>query len=303
MLFLEVVDVKLNPMKTSYKLKFLAIISLLYIGMTINGYTQEATDVAHMLNGETKSGKVTGITDDVVKFKYTGEDLEYEIKKPEIQKIIFSSGRTEVITDATQIAAAATPASSAADRKTKIAVLPFDYVTNDPSNMVDAMKTQIQAYCAGSFSKQAPILAVQDPMTTNSLLAKNNITSESIKATAPMDLAVMLGVEYVVYGSFNVLDKGATISGTTVTSYKDKEQKNKNNSDTKSDAHSKGTAMSSGSSNTYIHYETHVDVTIYDDQGKNIYSESRRPFFGDPEGYKGSIDNHVRHSPFGSKHK
>lgn len=286
-------------MKPPYKITRATIILLLFIGITINSYTQDKSDVLHMLNGETKSGKVVGISDDVVKFKYTGEDLEYEIKRPEIEKIVFASGRTEIITEAQSVAA--TLAASAADRKNKIAVLPFDYVTNDPSNMADAMKTQIQAYCAGSFSKQAAILTVQDPMTTNSLLAKNNITSENIKATPPKDLAVVLGVEYVVYGSFNVMNEGATTSGSTVTTYKNKEEKNNDNS--KRDTKSKGTAFTSGSSNTYIDYETHVDMTIYDDQGKNIYSDSRRPFFGDPEGYKGSIDNHVKHSPFGSKHK
>ena len=59
----------------------LSLMLLLFSGMVTKGFAQSKTDAIIMLNGERKEGKVIGIGANTIKFKYTGEDLEYELQK------------------------------------------------------------------------------------------------------------------------------------------------------------------------------------------------------------------------------
>jgi TolB-like protein len=266
----------------------------------IEAFPQNSPDVIIMLNGEQKSGKVMGIDENTIRFKYSGEDLEYTFKKSEINKIQFASGRTEVINEIVS-STQSTNTSTAADRTNKLAVLPIEYITNDPSINTTGIADQIQFECVNRFKDETKNLKILDPMTTNSILAKNAISIDNFKTITPKELANILGVEYVVYGSFTVTNDGASTYGSSVTTYKDKEERDYN--DSKRDTKSKGTAITSNSSSTRISYDTHFDMNIYNDSGENIYSDSRSPFGGDPEGYKGSVKYLVQHSPFGSKSK
>ncbi|GAA0880946.1 hypothetical protein GCM10009119_39160 [Algoriphagus jejuensis] len=56
---------------------------------------QVKNDIVVLSNGEMKEGKVTGVTDSKIKFRYAGEELEYEFSKSQISKIEFGSGRVE----------------------------------------------------------------------------------------------------------------------------------------------------------------------------------------------------------------
>jgi len=265
----------------------------------VNSMAQDKHDTLIMLNGDKKEGKVIAINPETIKFKYSGEDLEYEIKKEEINKIVFGSGREEVLNEETSAASAA---SNPGSRKNKMAVLPFEYITNDPSIMVDAMRIEIQSSCINSFRREAKSLDVQDPMTTNALLAKNEITHENYKTIPPKDMAILLGVEYVVYGTFDLENEGTRTYGSTVTTYKEKEDK-KGTSYNNNNKKSSGTAVSSSSSSTSNSYDAKVVMSIYSDTGKTIYNDSRKPFSADPDAYKSAIDYMVKRTPFGSKYK
>src|SRR4028119_2334495 len=113
-------------MKRNCILSVLSLLLLLLDGTMTEGFAQSKTDAVLMLNGERKEGKVIGIGANTVKFKYTGEELEYELPKEDIRTIQFASGRVEVINEAPQRAVSGTSqssrsASNAADRKNKIA--------------------------------------------------------------------------------------------------------------------------------------------------------------------------------------
>lgn len=114
-------------------------------------------------------------------------------------------------------------------------------------------------------------------------------------------MALILGMEYVVYGTADVENKGTITTGSGVTTYKDKEsnkyENNKNNSK------ASGTAISSGSSVTRINCDEHISLTIYNDQGNNIYSDKRSPFGSDLDAYNASLKYMVKRTPFGSKSK
>jgi TolB-like protein len=282
----------------------LSLMLLLSIGMVTTGFAQSKTDAVIMLNGERKEGKVLGMGANTVKFKYTGEDLEYELPKGEISKIQFASGRVEVINEAPQTAASGSSPpsrspSNPADRKNKIAVLPFQFVSNEAGLQSDQMSRQLQANCASSLQKNTSNIIVQDPLTTNRLLAKNNIDMNDAATVDPQEMAVVLGVEYVVFGSVDVINKGTISTGGASTTYKDKEKqtRDKNSKDTKAS----GTATTSNSAITTTNYDTRVALNIYTDQGSTYYAKSRNAIGNSMDSYTGTLDYLIKRTPFGTK--
>lgn len=264
-------------------------IAVLFLAFTLQSAAQ-GVDTVYMLNGETRAGKVTAINADAIKFVYKGETLEYEFKKTDINKIVYASGRTETYT---QVQNSVEKQVSAADRKGKIAILPFNFTTNDTGLQAENMSHQIQQNCADAVSHEATQLKVQDPMQTNAILARNNLDAISVILQEPKELAAMLGVEFVVFGSTNIVNKGSSTYGSGSTTYQDKKDKSK----------SSGTEYSSNSSTTIINYETTVDIKIYNDQGTSIFNNTRTSFGTQIDSYKETVKYIIKRTPFGSKHK
>lgn len=285
-------------------IKYLLVL-LFFFGMTISSYNvsaQEKVDVIYLKSGEKKEGKVTGITETHVKFRYTGEEFDYELPKTDLAKIQFASGREEVFqvadTGAT-VSTAAGPAN-AVEAHNKIAVLPFQFSSNDPSMDTKSMSSLAQNTTANSIREQYGNLMLQDPMTTNALLAKNNIDYSNITTMLPAEVANLLGVEFVVYGTVNLTNKGATTTGTTGTSYKEREKTDYTRG--KSDDRTKGSAISSSTSTTKIEYDTSVDFRLFNNKGTNMYSDSRHVFGSSVDSYESGIDYMIKRTPFGSKY-
>lgn len=270
-------------------MKFFVKIIFLLLAFTLQAQEQ-SVDVVYMLNGETKNGKVTAINDNAIKFVYKGETLEYDIKKSDINKVVYASGRTEVFT---AVQSSVEKQVDAVDRKGKIAVLPFNFTTNDTGLQTEDMGHQIQQNCAAVLAQEAGQLKVQDVMQTNAILARNNIDAKSAMITDPKNLAAILGVEYVVFGTANIANKGASTYGSQVKTYDDKKDKQK----------SSGTEVSSNNSTTIINYETTVDIKIYNDQGNNIYNNTRTSFGTQMDSYRETVKYIIKRTPFGSKHK
>ncbi|HJS00589.1 MAG TPA: hypothetical protein VJ780_06610 [Flavobacterium sp.] len=245
-----------------------------------------------MTNGEKKVGKVISVQEDAIKFIYKGESLEYELKKSEINKIEFASGRTEII-NSTE----ATSTYTAADRKGRIAVLPFEFITNDAALNPGAMAEQLQNDSYLSIKQNTYGLQVQDPITTNSILAKNGISYANIKSKSPTEMAILLGVENVVYGMANVTNKGTSSYGSGVSTYNGKE------TDKKDSKKASGTAYNSNNATTIINYETKIGLNFYNDQGTSLYSESRNSFGTAFDAYHATINYLIKRCPFGSKVK
>src|SRR5690349_14865088 len=165
-----------------------ALLLLLVVLSSVNA--QQATgDIVIMLNGEKKEGKVVAVSQTTIKFKYKGEDLEYEFNKSDIDRIQFASGRMEVFKG--QQAGSATagapvvPATPAADRKGKIAVVPFDLNTNDPGIGPEKMSQQIQADCIAAIKKYTHGLTVVDLQSVNAMLAQHNVTPNKLGSVPP----------------------------------------------------------------------------------------------------------------------
>lgn len=269
-------------------------------------FAQENTknDVILKLNGEELSGKIIEMSDDEVKFSYAGETLVYKIKKADILKITFGSGRIEIITkqplpSESKAGNAATGAGSGpglADHHNKVAVLPISFLKDGESASDDiSLKVQNETY--SFLSKHAGIMTVIDPRTTNALLIKAGINKETIKGYTMDDLCNILGVEYVVDGivSINKTTQTNITSGNSNTTYSSKN--NDKNNQYKSNEKSSGSVVSTSTQN----YETSLTLSIYNDKGTSVYSQERRSFWNTQDAYKSTLEYLLKRCPLYSK--
>ncbi len=268
-----------------------------FVSISVKTFAQSKEDVLVMKNGDRKSGKVITVTATAVKFTYSKETAEYEIEKSEISRVEFASGRTESFDQqpaatATRAEPANTPQlASPEQRKNKVAVLPFEIETNEQGLATPAMSKQIQESCVNALRAQSPFQTIQDPMTTNNILAKKNLQASDLAMFTPKEWAELLGVEYVVIGSYSIQNKGTQTFGSGIASYDSKTKDDK----------TKGTAYGTTNSYTTVNYDTHVTVGVYNDHGEQIFSDSRAPAFGGLDSYKSALKTLMKKSPFGRK--
>ncbi|WP_166960319.1 hypothetical protein [Yeosuana marina] len=281
-------------MKNLFKTIFFSIFTFLIFFFSISSFAQDKSDVVVMLNGEERSGKVMAINDQVITFIYDNETLEYQIKKGEVNKIIFASGRIQQISKNSNKKRTIENSNPLA-RKGKMAVLPFRIITNMPTIDKDAIGKKIQIDCANTIKEEAPMIDVIDPRVVNATLAKNNIAVDQLQNMLPNELAELLGVENVVFGSYDIENTGTRSYGSSVTTYKSNREKDDNK------YKRKGTEINSGSSSTTDTFDSRMTIDIYNDQGSNIYSVSRKPFSAGLDKYHSTISYLIKRAPFGSK--
>ncbi|MEN5234222.1 hypothetical protein [Sphingobacterium faecium] len=274
-------------MKTYLKLSaylFFVLISISSI------FAQQKEDTIYLLDGGQKKGKVITIGDDLIKFSYTGEELQYELKKNLIDKIVFGNGREESFKSTnttTNSVNAAISQSSSIQGGTRLAVIPFEIASNDQTLTTDIMRREIQQSCVDALRSRSLSIQVQDPRTTNATLAKSNINLADIANHTPEELAKLLGVDYILLGVYDIENKGTYSYGSGVATYNDK----------KKDDKTKGTVTQSNNSYTSINYDTKVLMTIYDAQGKQLFSDTRKPFMGGVDSYKGALKTLAKRIP------
>lgn len=257
-------------------------------------------DIIFMNDGGKREGKVLSVKDEVVKFVYTGETLEYDLEKADIHKIIFASGRTEIVNYSGN-AETNTRQSLPSDRKGKIAVLPFEFISNDPSLDVYLLAEQLQADSYLSIKKYTRGLELQDPITTNNLLAGSKLLYSNLKAITPKEMAELLAVEMVVYGTANIRNSGDSTHQNSYAHQNVMATKNKDGK--KENTNSFGTAYSSNSVTTITNYDTKISVNFFNDNGVNVYAASRKSFGSDLDSYLATINYLIKRCPFGSKAK
>jgi hypothetical protein len=179
--------------------------------------------------------------------------------------------------------------------KNKVAILPFSIVSNEGGLNSDAMSKKVQGECEASFEKNTS-LDVQASRTTNALLAQNNISPDKLDAIAPEEVAKMLGVEFVVFGTVEIQNEGSSTIGSSSSSFESGPKKNNSNK-------TRASGYNVNSSSTTAKYDDHLKLELYNDAGDKIYSGSRAPFGSSVDSYKNGLDYMVKRTPFGSKHK
>jgi hypothetical protein len=243
-------------------------------------------DKVVMLNGEEKTGKVTEVGDDQIKFVHSGESITYSLKKNDINKIQFASGRIEVFTKVATESAASDQGNSLLVHHNKVAILPFNYIGSGGSRD-EKMSSKVQQDCYNLLKKSAANFNILDPLTTNALLIKHNITPSHVEGMLPVELTEILGVEYILMGTVTI-NQTATTTGSG--SYSSAKAKN-----------NKISGYTVGGSSTSTQYKTTVDMMVYNDQGADVFNKSHVSFWPNEDSYTITLQYLIKRTPLYSK--
>lgn len=253
---------------------------------TLSLMAQDKLDHVLMLSGENKIGQVVGISTETIEFIHDGESLKYTLKKSEISKIEFASGRIEVFNE---MPSKATENAALVDHHNRIAVLPFIYIRDGRQMKNDAMERKVQQEFFTLMQGHIGVLKGQPTQATNATLAKNGINDENfIQFTMP-EITNMLGVEYVIQSTLSISKEGATTynySSATID---------------KNDSKNKTRAYGSSSSSTQIQYQTDLEMTLYNDKGEVVWTRTKQSFWPDENAYKETLKFMLKRMPIYQK--
>ncbi|RCH54177.1 hypothetical protein DJ568_12800 [Mucilaginibacter hurinus] len=249
-------------------------------------------DVITKTDGTTHTGKVMDMGDNDIKFVYKGETLNYTFKKVDVQKIVFASGREEVVNAPAQ--KGNIPAAKP-ENKGKVAILPFGLIVNDQRGSDDKAYV-IQQECYNAMTKKAGNLQFLDPITTNAVLIKHNINEQNIRGYTMVELSNLLGVQYLVQGVVTITPTSVSTStsggGNTNATIK-KEDKDK--------ATVKSSDWGSAYSSTSQNFSTTVLMNIFDDTGAKIFGKNHQAFWPTQDAYKITLDYLAKRTPLYQK--
>ncbi|RFM26906.1 hypothetical protein [Deminuibacter soli] len=272
----------------------------LFISVAAISQAGKTADVILKTNGDELKGEVQAIEDSAVKFVYSGEKLVYSIRKAEIIKITFASGRVEFYNrgvsqpaaNSTPVAAPAQPQSTAEDRRNKVAILPFKFI-EDGQNAAQEVSEEVQNECYDMLSKHAGVYTVISPRATNVKLNKAGITRETIMNYTMEEISTILGVEYIVSGM-------VTMNKTTQSNYGSGSYSSSTKDNTKTDGQ-----KSSGYGSTYStstqNYQTVMDFKIFNDKSEIVYNQNRKAFWPQRDAYKATLEYLLKRCPLYTK--
>lgn len=260
------------------------------------GFAQSTlkNDIVLKTSGEELSGKVQEIGDADIKFVYAGETLVYQIKKSDIAKITFSSGRVEIFNSPKPNPAKldSIAKSGLEDHHNKIAILPFSYLMNK-QDAGQEMTYKVQNETYNIMNAHSGYMVVQPTQTTNALLLKAGITGANVRSFTMGEICNILGVEYVIQGTItqDLTSVSSSSSGSTTVNAKT----NQNNNRTV------GTVNGYSSSYSTQNYSTNVTMNIYTDKGEMIFSQDHQSFWSSNDAYKVTLNYLLKRTPIYQK--
>lgn len=272
--------------------KMLSLFIFAFFALQAWAQKDAKSDVILKTNGDELTGKVTEIADSDIKFIYAGETLVYTIKKSDILKITFSSGRIEFFNrpsekkDDAGTQQTQTPAPGLDDHRNKVAILPFKFIA-DKQSTGDDMGYEVQTECYTFLGKHAGELTILDPRTTNALLIKAGATEDKIRGFTMSELCGILGVEYVIDG---------TITQNKTSVYSSQSQNYKVTDKSKDDKKNANVSGYSSASTTQ-NYQTNIALNIYTDADRNIFNENRQSFWQTADAYKNALQYLLKRCP------
>ncbi len=267
--------------------------------------TNTNSDVVLKLNGDEMIGKVTEIGDAEIKFVYKGETLVYTIKKTDILKITYASGRIEFINKPALPSESGNATVNASVPKTvvssnigahhnKVAILPFSYLI-DKQDAGEQMTYAVQNEAFSFLSKHAGMLELQSTNTTNALLIKAGVNNGNIRGFTMGEICDILGVEFVLQGAIRQ-DK---TSASNISSGSSTVKLNNNNKNVIGAIN--GRSSYSGYSTSIQNYSTSVTMSVFNDKGENIFSQDHQSFWSSDNAYKITLQYLLKRTPLYKK--
>ncbi|NML40053.1 hypothetical protein HHL17_22830 [Chitinophaga sp. G-6-1-13] len=273
-------------------LKFSVTVLLMLLScFSLNAQTGKVSgskeDVVLMLSGEEKHGKITEMQTNTVKFIHTGETLVYELKKSDINKITFSSGRVEVISAPAANAGREPVESGRPIEPGLVAILPFRYIAvNEPLQQVTEKGEKLQNDTYVYLSNRDGQYKFQDPNTTNALLYKKGIDGNTIKGYTYDELCRILGAEFVLQGTLSrSVKESVNSSGSSTTKVEGNKRQNDN----------------SNSTTIENQYENEVSLSVFNKQNEKIFANRRTAFLNNEGSYRDALRYMLKRSPIYNK--
>ena len=164
----------------------------------------------------------------------------------------------------------------------KVAILPINYIGDSPI-MMDDMRYRLQNIAYQYLRNGSMELRIQDPSETNALLLRNGVRESNLREFTPAELADMLHVEYVLTGMVTQ----EVVGMSTTNNSRRSEYNNRRWNERESWRHSR----------TVTDMNTTIDLSIYNYQGENIYSRSRRSILSTADAYKYGMEYLLKRSP------
>lgn len=261
-------------------------------------------DVIVKLSGEEMVGKIQEIGDSELKFVYAGETLVYTIKKSDIAKINFASGRVEIVTTPKASSAKADSMSKSGleSHHNMVAILPFSYLI-DKKDAGQEMTYKVQNEVFNIMNTHSGYMTIQPTSTTNALLLKAGITGANVRSFTMGEICNLLGVEYIIQGTItqdltSVSNTGG--SSTTVSGGVSSTNRNIGTVNTSGTGYN-ATSYSSSSSVSTQNYSTNVTMSIYTDKGETIFSQEHKSFWGTNDAYKTTLNYLLKRTPIYQK--
>ncbi|MGO3240608.1 MAG: hypothetical protein ACTIKD_09120 [Sphingobacteriaceae bacterium] len=233
------------------------IFFLLLATLSVSAQDTVTYDIVQMNNGDQRSGKVNEISDSEIKFSYANESLVYILKKTDINKITFATGRIEFFNPGTD---KATPNQSLEDFHNKVAILPFAYIV-DRKDGGHEMPLKIQKECYDLLNSKAKNIEIQDPQVTNALLGKAGVNDGNIQAYTMGEICHILNVEYSIQGM-------VTINEADVVSSSYGSVKGESNTTIGKWLNTSATSYSTKN------YDTNMVMNMYDNQGQRLFGQN-----------------------------
>ncbi len=286
------------------KAKLIAILVCIFSFVGITN-AQQKPDVLLKLNGEENVGKVLEINETSVKFTFQGETLVYTIKKEDILKITYGSGRIEFINKPKLPSESSNTSSQKsntvvnnneglANHHNKVAILPFKYLI-DKLDAGEEMTYKVQEEAFSFLSKHIGNLELQAPTTTNALLIKAGVSNNNIRGFTMGELCNILGVEYILQGTITQNKTTASNIQTSSGSYKNNSDNNKGS--VGSIFGSSGRANSSTFTTSTQNYKTSVTMNVFNDKGESTFSQNHDSFWSSTDAYKITLQYLLKRTP------
>lgn len=185
-------------------------------------------DILFTNSGEIIQGKVVKVTSTTISFSYPGESLVNEISSDQLQKIVFSSGRTQNFTKTASYSATTVKVPAPAEEVTtttipkeeiylgldenvapvrtsnnRLAVTPMRFLINgEYSKEISGQATQFATDYLSRQNQSLPI-EVQDMATSIQKLVEAGIGFQQLAQTPADKLQNALGSEYLVLIDIN----------------------------------------------------------------------------------------------------
>jgi len=241
-------------------------------------------DIIYMLNGEKKQGQIKSMEGNGLKFIHAGETVVYTLKRSEIYKIEFASGRTEEVNP--KITEKQVVQETQKISPNLVAIIPFKVSTINEQTAGDkGEKIQEEAYLCLSKNNNG-IYKYQEPRITNLILFKKGVNESNIKGYSSEELCQLLGVEYIIQGSL-------TRSSEETLSTQER----------KTSEHTEDGKEQRKSVNTKVNknYDSEILLGIYNVKNEKVYLKSRKSMLDDENSYKNTLVYLLKRCPVYNK--